>query len=473
MDMMLPVGVGGCLPAASGGLLPVSDTAGLVSTSPVDAQTNETHDSPIKNEEDAPESVPVQEAPSEKITYRIPSYAEWFSSDKIHFIERRALPEFFDGKSLSRTPKVYKESRDFIINKYKEQPERALTYTEIRKMLVGDVNLIRKIFDYVEYWGLINFHTANENKQKEIGTESGAVQFPTETIPSGIRIVYPSKILRAKAQKPSKEGPSGIINMPSYMDIFTNSNLLNVTGSELTAITGSQICSNCGIDNQSKWFENREKEGSILCEACFTAGDKFLKEDFTLVESVGGSKRNSVWTKEEVLSLLEAIATHGNNWDDVASKVGTKSKAECIMYFMKLPFGDQFCNGNVEPDSLITSRSTTDSLKIDQRNTNNNVEFVGVHDNEELLESVEDAEGPPNKARRLNPLADSSHPILDQVRLLSCLLWWGHVLLLLQHMHLCWLFQKRILLLLSSCLQLSLVKRNQYKLLQPARITQK
>ena len=38
--------------------------------------------------------------------YRVPAYAAWFSYSSIHLTERRALPEFFDGKSPDRTPKV-------------------------------------------------------------------------------------------------------------------------------------------------------------------------------------------------------------------------------------------------------------------------------------------------------------------------------------------------------------------------------
>ena len=36
----------------------------------------------------------------------IPSYAAWFDYNSIHSIERRALPEFFNGKNRSKTPEV-------------------------------------------------------------------------------------------------------------------------------------------------------------------------------------------------------------------------------------------------------------------------------------------------------------------------------------------------------------------------------
>lgn len=36
----------------------------------------------------------------------IPSYSAWFDYNAIHSIERRALPEFFNGKNKSKTPEM-------------------------------------------------------------------------------------------------------------------------------------------------------------------------------------------------------------------------------------------------------------------------------------------------------------------------------------------------------------------------------
>uniref|UniRef100_A0A8B9FJ93 Chromo domain-containing protein n=1 Tax=Amazona collaria TaxID=241587 RepID=A0A8B9FJ93_9PSIT len=36
----------------------------------------------------------------------IPSYAAWFDYNSVHAIERRALPEFFNGKNKSKTPEM-------------------------------------------------------------------------------------------------------------------------------------------------------------------------------------------------------------------------------------------------------------------------------------------------------------------------------------------------------------------------------
>ncbi|KAI5068360.1 hypothetical protein GOP47_0016705 [Adiantum capillus-veneris] len=405
---------------------PISDAAG----SPVVAQVAAPLDHhTVKKEDGLPSSSPNLGAAVNKVTYRIPSYAGWFSWDKIHSIEQRALPEFFDGNSLSKTPKVYKEYRDFIVNRYREHPQRSLTYSEVRKMLVGDVNLIRKVFDCIEYWGLINNHTAIENKNQTAATDSAHASHMSGNIPPGIRIVYPCKIVHPKGQVPSNERPASISNLASHKDLFTGwspMNLQAVPIEESIDRQASQSCSNCGMNGESKWFENKKKTGFILCEACFSAGDGYLKDDFTLAETTSESERNHLaWTKEEALRLLEAIEKHGENWDRVALHVGTKSKAECIMHFMKLPFGDQFCSGIMSLDALAASRSTDETIvkntKVEQRDSKGGGEALELHDNEELLESIEDADGPPTKWRRLNPLADSSNPILAQVAFLSAM----------------------------------------------------
>lgn len=66
-----------------------------------------------------------QSGPSvKKEMYRVPAYACWFNWNKINDLERQLVPEFFNGRSASKTPKTYKDYRAFIINKYRENPER-------------------------------------------------------------------------------------------------------------------------------------------------------------------------------------------------------------------------------------------------------------------------------------------------------------------------------------------------------------
>ena len=92
----------------------------------------------------------------------IPSYAAWFDMSKIHEVERRALPEFFNSRNRSKTPSIYKEYRDFMINAYRLRPTEYLTVTACRRNLAGDVCAIMRVHAFVEQWGLINYQVRLE-----------------------------------------------------------------------------------------------------------------------------------------------------------------------------------------------------------------------------------------------------------------------------------------------------------------------
>ena len=49
----------------------------------------------------------------------VPSYSSWFNYNAIHAIEKRALPEFFNGKNKSKTPEIYLSYRNFMIDSYR------------------------------------------------------------------------------------------------------------------------------------------------------------------------------------------------------------------------------------------------------------------------------------------------------------------------------------------------------------------
>jgi len=87
----------------------------------------------------------------------IPSYSAWFDMSKIHTVERRALPEFFNSRNRSKTPAIYKDYRDFMINTYRLRPVEYLTVTACRRNLAGDVGAVMRVHAFLEQWGLINY----------------------------------------------------------------------------------------------------------------------------------------------------------------------------------------------------------------------------------------------------------------------------------------------------------------------------
>lgn len=87
----------------------------------------------------------------------LPSYTTWFDMHAIHPLEKKALPEFFNNRNRSKTPAVYKDYRDFMINTYRLNPVEYLTVTACRRNLAGDVCAIMRVHTFLEQWGLINY----------------------------------------------------------------------------------------------------------------------------------------------------------------------------------------------------------------------------------------------------------------------------------------------------------------------------
>ncbi|KAH1255782.1 SWI/SNF complex subunit SWI3A [Glycine max] len=158
---------------------------------------------------------------SELELYTIPSSSRWFAWEEIHETERAAFKEYFDGSSISRSPKIYKEYRDFIINKYREEPSRRLTFSEVRKSLVGDVTFLHKVFLFLEHWALINYGTAEDVEEDhcKVRFEEGA--------PSGIRVAATPNSLKPmllpRNGKSAANATGASLKLPplaSYSDVY-------------------------------------------------------------------------------------------------------------------------------------------------------------------------------------------------------------------------------------------------------------
>lgn len=91
----------------------------------------------------------------------LPSYSTWFDMNTIHDIERKAMAEFFNNRNRSKTPAVYKDYRDFMINTYRLNPVEYLTVTACRRNLAGDVCAIMRVHAFLEQWGLINYQVGH------------------------------------------------------------------------------------------------------------------------------------------------------------------------------------------------------------------------------------------------------------------------------------------------------------------------
>ncbi|KAK9164765.1 hypothetical protein Syun_005667 [Stephania yunnanensis] len=292
--------------------------------------------------------------PPEEQFITIPSYSRWFSWDKIQDCERRFLPEFFDGRSYSKNPRVYKYYRDSIIRLFRANPSRKITFTYARKVLVGDVGSIRRVYDFLESWGLINY-----------AASPGALLKPPPQL-----------------KWEDREGKNG------------GGDSAFLESSTPRRETSKKLCSGCKSVCSIACFVC-DKFDLTLCARCYVRGNYRVgvnTSDFRRVEISEETKTS--WTDKETLHLLEAIMHYGDDWKKVAEHVGGRNEKECVARFIRLPFGEQFL-GHMGFEDVDQSDNATDSNGI--------------------------LSLPPEKRRRISPLADASNPIMAQAAFLSAM----------------------------------------------------
>ncbi|KAF3557509.1 hypothetical protein F2Q69_00010246 [Brassica cretica] len=332
--------------------------------------------------------------------YTIPAQSSWFVWDDIHEIERREFTEFFSESSITRTPKVYKEYRDFIINKYREDTSRRLTFTSIRKYLIGDVNLLRKVFLFLEKWGLINFLQKND----DLVVEESEAKIEQGTTPAGIRVTSTPNSTRPVIAPPLvEERAEPALKFPpltSYSNVFKKPAL---------------FCAHCRQpcpSHSAAFYEHNNKSNVNLCEKCFKNGDyggNNSADDFKL----SLSSATAAWTEEETLLLLESVLKHGDDWELVAQSVSTKSRLDCISKLIELPFGEFLmgsASGRLRSDEHLSSPSNlVEEMKTDGQE----------HKETETREENEEDE-PPAKRKRAAMMSDGDTSLMKQVAAMAC-----------------------------------------------------
>jgi SWI/SNF related-matrix-associated actin-dependent regulator of chromatin subfamily C len=349
--------------------------------------------------------------------YTIPASSGWFQWDEIHETERRALPEFFGGAggsgfgTASRNPRIYREYRDYIISRYREDTSRRLTFTEVRKALVGDVTLLRKLFAFLDSSGLINFSASPsrpEAQQQQRQTEAEAVV----EAPVGLQVTPrppPSYFAEEKGGGGNENG-FRLPPLTSYSDVFGE-----------WAPGMAPICGLCGMECRdgnaqilkdgfkvcSKCYANNDNKG----EANIHPGDKKERID---------NHSSSAWTDAETLLLLEGVLKHGDDWDLIAQHVRTKNKSECIARLIQLPFGEHMLGTvNGKLDNRLHKIQTTDgkvnksTVKESSSQPTETVDDMQIDGNEDGADkSVEEH---PTKHRRLFSSIDITVSLMEQV----------------------------------------------------------
>ncbi|XP_040379239.1 SWI/SNF complex subunit SWI3D-like isoform X2 [Oryza brachyantha] len=317
---------------------------------------------PPRVQREAPKLRPVKEEVEAVLSrgagvHVVPTFAGWFSWKDIHQIEKQALPLFFDGISLQRTPDIYLEIRNFIMKKFHANPQMHLEFKDLSELSDGEMDARLEVFEFLSHWGLINFHPfppaaqevsalvdtkTNVDTEEKISLVDKLFQF--ETVQSYL-ITSPNQ---AEVAAPT-HSPS-LLSEPTLTEDF-------ITQAESSV---EYHCNSCSVDCSRKRHHCRTQADFDLCCDCYNEGKLDVgmsQTDFILMESaeIPGYGSTS-WTDQETLLLLEALEIFQAKWSDIAEHVATKTKAQCMLHFLQMPIMDSFLyDGDVSETSQETA----------------------------------------------------------------------------------------------------------------------
>ncbi|KAG2389119.1 hypothetical protein C9374_014519 [Naegleria lovaniensis] len=100
-----------------------------------------------------------------KHTISIPVHSSWFSTEEIHAIEKKALPEFFGE---DKDPNHYKTLRNALVSHFRKNPDVYLSMADCKRITNADTSTIIRLYSFLEHWGLINYAVDPRNKPVKI-----------------------------------------------------------------------------------------------------------------------------------------------------------------------------------------------------------------------------------------------------------------------------------------------------------------
>ncbi|XP_053718249.1 SWI/SNF complex subunit SMARCC1b isoform X1 [Synchiropus splendidus] len=219
----------------------------------------------------------------------IPSYTAWYNNNSIHAIEKRALPEFFNGKNKSKSPEIYLAYRNFMLDTYRLNPQEYLSSTTCRRNLTGDVCAVIRVHAFLEQWGLINYQVDAESRPLPMGPP-------------------PTPHFNVLADTPSGLAP--LQHRP-----------LQVSASQ-----------------HMLFFPERPREKPSDCQNFGLRTDIYTRKH----PKTKGASAGREWTEQETLLLLEALEVYRDDWNKVSEHVGSRTQDDCILHFLRLPIEDPY-----------------------------------------------------------------------------------------------------------------------------------
>nr|NVI75751.1 moira [Cucujiformia] len=217
--------------------------------------------------------------------------------NSIHEVEKRALPEFFNGKNKSKTPEIYLAYRNFMVDTYRLNPTEYITSTACRRNLAGDVCAIMRVHAFLEQWGLINYQVDTDSRPTPMGPPPTSHFHILSDTPSGLQPVNPPKTPQPSAAK-------------TLLDL-------------------------------DRTIESKKTENGDALSSFGLKLDQYVKKPAALRNKSAASLTRD-WTEQETLLLLEGLEMYKDDWNKVCEHVGSRTQDECILHFLRLPIEDPY-----------------------------------------------------------------------------------------------------------------------------------
>ncbi|KAF2291356.1 hypothetical protein GH714_023181 [Hevea brasiliensis] len=303
-------------------------------------------------------------------------------------LERQVVPHFFSGKSPDHTPEKYMECRNYVVAKYMENPEKRITVSDCQGLVAGIENEdLARTVRFLDHWGIINYCAAPPSCESWNGGSylredpNGEVHVPSaalKSIDSLIKFDKPKCRLKAA-------------------DVYSSLSCHDDEFSDLDTKFESVFLKSLHLlFSASSW-----------CIPSVTEGGRFVTNhsslDFIKMDPTKdyGDLDGESWSDQETLLLLEAMEVYNENWNEIAEHVGTKSKSQCILHFLRLPMEDGLLE-NIEVPSM--SKSPNLSSRDDHGR-------IHMRSNGDLPGScLQDAD-----AESRIPFANSGNPVMSLV----------------------------------------------------------
>lgn len=340
----------------------------------------------------------------------LPSYSTWFDMHAIHALEKKSLPEFFNSRNRSKTPAVYKDYRDFMINTYRLNPVEYLTVTACRRNLAGDVCAIMRVHAFLEQWGLINYQVDPQTRPSNIGPPFTGHFRVTADTPRGLQPFQPGPNTFTTPGKPHPSTDRAASAAPAVkadLNLELRRTVFDERGNEVKskedpdkhtngeekATNGTSSgdaaskamdeaakepkktlnCYSCGIDCTRCRFHHAKVESAAgnpnpnshevnydLCPNCFHQSrmpSNHRSSEFVKLEEPGYTTipdKDAPWSDSETLLLLEGLENFNEDWTKVSNHVGTRTREECVMKFLQLEIQDEYMGDDLDRGMVAT-----------------------------------------------------------------------------------------------------------------------